>query len=52
MRKSVRIGIATLILLMVPVAVIRAGDTDLYIKQLKAGDPDIRAKAAYELGCG
>ncbi len=26
--------------------------TDKYIKDLKDGSPEIRAKAAYELGCG
>lgn len=29
-----------------------AGSTDTYIKQLKDKNPEIRAKAAYELSCG
>ncbi len=28
------------------------GSTDMYIKQLKDPNPDVRAKAAYELSCG
>jgi hypothetical protein len=29
-----------------------AGKTDVYLKQLGDDDPDVRARAAYELGCG
>ncbi len=29
-----------------------AGSSAQYIKDLKSPDPDVRAKAAYELGCG
>lgn len=29
-----------------------ASSVDKYIKELKDGNPDVRANAAYELGCG
>jgi hypothetical protein len=29
-----------------------AASTDKYLKELKSEDPDVRANAAYELGCG
>jgi hypothetical protein len=38
------------ILLMAPLC--WAGSTDAYLKDLKSSDPEIRANAAYELGCG
>ncbi|MEW6138480.1 MAG: hypothetical protein AB1733_09625 [Thermodesulfobacteriota bacterium] len=28
------------------------GSVDKHIQDLKSSDPDVRAKAAYELGCG
>lgn len=28
------------------------GSVDKYIQDLKSSDPDVRARAAYELGCG
>lgn len=33
-------------------AVAVASNTDSHIKNLKSENPDVRAKAAYELGCG
>lgn len=32
-------------------AVALAGSIDTYIQELRSDDPNVRAKAAYELGC-
>lgn len=41
----------TLFLFFVFVANTLAGSVDDYIRDLKNADPDVRAKAAFELGC-
>ncbi|MBI4962992.1 MAG: hypothetical protein HY913_06940 [Desulfomonile tiedjei] len=34
------------------IALAGAGSVDQYINDLKSDNPEVRAKAAYELGCG
>jgi hypothetical protein len=41
-----------LLCLMLTASVAIAGSTATYIKQLADKDQNVRAKAAYELGCG
>ena len=41
-----------LVLLLLWGAVAAASNIDTHIKNLKSENPDVRAKAAYELGCG
>jgi hypothetical protein len=41
-----------LLALMVGVSVAAESSIDTHIKDLKSDKPDVRAKAAFELGCG
>jgi hypothetical protein len=36
---------------LIGISVVHAGSVDQYIQDLKSDNPEVRAKAAYELGC-
>ena len=44
--------VAVLAALMSGAAMVFASSIDTYIQDLKSDKPEVRAKAAYELGCG
>jgi len=52
MRRHLCQAVAILACCLVGIAVATAGSVDQYIKDLKSDNPEVRAKAAYELGCG
>jgi len=52
MRCSTRAASVILLTLMAWVSGAWADTTDSYINQLKDPNPDVRAKAAFELSCG
>lgn len=43
---------AVLLFTLVGAAAAEESSIDIHIKDLKSEDPEIRANAAYELGCG
>jgi len=43
---------ALLVTVMMGVSLAAESSTDTYIKDLKSDKPEVRAKAAFELGCG
>jgi hypothetical protein len=45
-------AVALLLTVMIGVALAAESSTDTYIKDLKSDNPEVRAKAAFELGCG
>ncbi len=51
MKRLIGLPAITFLLFLVFVANTLAGSVDDYIKDLKNADPDVRAKAAFELGC-
>jgi hypothetical protein len=51
MTRIVRQLTALTVLCLLSVVVAVASSVDDYIKDLKSDNPDVRAKAAYELGC-
>jgi hypothetical protein len=51
MKKVLRQLTALVILCLLTVVVAMASSVDKYINDLKSQDPEVRAKAAYELGC-
>ncbi len=51
MKKILRQLTALIIVFLLTVVVALASSVDNYIKDLKSKDPEVRAKAAYELGC-
>lgn len=44
--------VALLLTVMLGVSLASESSTDTYIKDLKSDNPEVRAKAAFELGCG
>jgi hypothetical protein len=52
MKRFVLAAAAVLFVAAIGVAVAEESSIDTYIKDLKSEDADVRAKAAYELGCG
>ncbi len=52
MKRVLYIVSAFLLLTAIGIAYADDDSVDRYIKDLKNADPEIRAKAAYELGCG
>ena len=52
MRRTVFRAFASIIVLIAAPALVFASSIDNYIQDLKNESPDVRAKAAYELGCG
>ncbi len=51
MKKILRQLTALVIMCLLTVVVAMASSVDNYINDLKNQDPEVRAKAAYELGC-
>ncbi len=45
-------AVALLLTVMMGVALAAESSTDTYIKDLKSDNPEVRAIAAFELGCG
>ncbi len=45
-------AVALLFTVMIGVSLASESSTDTYIKDLKSDKPEVRAKAAFELGCG
>jgi hypothetical protein len=52
MKRFAWLAVALLLTVMIGVALASESSTDTYIKDLKSDNPEVRAKAAYELGCG
>ncbi|MCX5861291.1 MAG: hypothetical protein WCG29_10370 [Desulfomonile sp.] len=52
MKRVVMAAILFLIGAVVAVSASEESSVDKYIKDLKSKDPEIRANAAFELGCG
>lgn len=52
MKRLVELTLMLALGLSVFAAMAWASSVDKYIKELKDGNPDVRANAAYELGCG
>jgi hypothetical protein len=52
MKRFAWLAVALLLTVMIGVSLAADSSTDTYIKDLKSDDPEVRAKAAYELGCG
>ena len=52
MKQLVALAAASALILALALPNALAADADRYIKELKHEDPKVRAKAAYELGCG
>jgi hypothetical protein len=51
MRRHVCRAVIILACWLIGIAVVYASSVDQHIKNLKSDDPEVRAKAAYELGC-
>ena len=51
MRRHMFRAVVVLACWLMGIAVAYAGSVDQHIKNLKSDDPEVRAKAAYELGC-
>jgi hypothetical protein len=51
MRPVARNALIVVVLWLLTVAAALAGSVETYIQELKSSDPNVRAKAAYELGC-
>jgi len=45
-------AVGLLLTVMIGVSLAADSSTDTYIKDLKSDNPEVRAKAAFELGCG
>jgi hypothetical protein len=52
MKRFAWLAVALLLTVMIGVSLASESSTDTYIKDLKSDNPEVRAKAAYELGCG
>jgi len=52
MKRFLLAAAAILLLATIGAALADESSIDTYIKDLKSEDADVRAKAAYELGCG
>jgi len=50
-RLAIKAALVTICVLLAATWV-AASDTDKFIRDLKSDNPDLRAKAAHELGCG
>lgn len=46
------LGVGAILVILAATVVVAASAIDTHIKNLKSKDPEVRAKAAYELGCG
>jgi hypothetical protein len=52
MKRFAWLAVALLLTVNIGVSLASESSTDTYIKDLKSDNPEARAKAAYELGCG
>jgi hypothetical protein len=52
MRPLVRLTLTVLLGSLMIVSTAWSSSVDKYINDLKSSNPDVRANAAYELGCG
>ena len=52
MKRFAWLAVALLLTVMIGVSLAAESSTETYIKDLKSDDPEVRAKAAFELGCG
>jgi hypothetical protein len=52
MKRFAWLAVALLLTVMIGVSLAAESSTETYIKDLKSDNPEVRAKAAYELGCG
>jgi hypothetical protein len=52
MKRFAWLAVALLLTVMIGVSLASESSTDTHIKDLKSDNPEARAKAAYELGCG
>jgi len=52
MKRLVWAAAAVLLVATIGVALAEESSIDTYVRDLKSEDADVRAKAAYELGCG
>jgi hypothetical protein len=52
MKRFAWFAVALLLTIMIGAALASESSTDTHIKDLKSDNPEVRAKAAYELGCG
>ena len=52
MKRFALLAVALLLTVLIGVSLAADSSTDNYIKDLKSDNPEVRAKAAYELGCG
>jgi hypothetical protein len=52
MKRFAWLAVALLLTVMIGVSLASESSTETYIKDLKSDNPEVRAKAAYELGCG
>jgi hypothetical protein len=52
MKRFAWLAVALLLTVMIGVSLAAESSTDTHIKDLKSDNPEARAKAAYELGCG
>jgi hypothetical protein len=52
MKRFAWLAVVLLLTVMIGVALASESSTDTHIKDLKSDNPEVRAKAAFELGCG
>ena len=52
MKRFAWLAMALLLTVMIGVSLAAESSTETYIKDIKSDNPEVRAKAAYELGCG
>ncbi|MBI5572402.1 MAG: hypothetical protein HY914_20840 [Desulfomonile tiedjei] len=51
MRRVLELSSALVVVLLIAIPLAWASAIDKHIEELKSSDPEVRAKAAYELGC-